>query len=148
MNLTESESTLKSEINDRNSNTENECDAEVLSVAENISRVRLTLEEIIANDNEASRQNYLSPSSSPLSETSSVSSSFPSETGSFVSTSDGSVKSGLDNISIMSSFRTFTDPFRGIDDEEFSKLDRYGFVNSKFGTISEREFMELERRRL
>lgn len=154
MNLTETENTKNINCDDNVLEiTENSSDTEVISVTDNISRVRLTLEEIIANDNDTSRQNYLSPTPSPsplLSDASSVSSSFPSETGSFVSTSSSSVRSGFDTASILSTYRSFNDPFRGVDDDEFANLDRYGFLNNKLLclTINEREFMEAERRRL
>lgn len=130
----------------------------VASVTENISRVRLTLEEIIANDNETSRQQYMqfltvSDGKDSLNDDrSSVSSTFESDTASFVSTSSGIRTGGLDNSSsvLISSFRqNFNDPFQGVDDEDFENLDRYGFMKSSLksqsGTIGEKEFMERER---
>ena len=111
----------------------------IISVTENISRVRLTLEEIIANDNEASRISYLSSPSttcaSPIeSDDVSVSSTLESDMGSIKSFSTGS--------SFASSMRQINDPFRGVHDDEFSNLDRYGFK------LDEKEFMKLERERL
>lgn len=161
MNLTDSEQNINCSKNERDKMkiTANSNDTDIVSITENISRVRLTLEEIIAQDNDASRQQYLSPTPSPspssyfvncqLSDGSSVSSSFPSETGSILSNSSSSVRSGFDNSSIFSTFKSFNDPFRGVNDEDFSNLDRYGFLNNKsFNSINEREFMELERRKL
>lgn len=138
---------------DSNKNNTDNADKveEVVSMTENISRVRLTLEEIIANDNDNSRQQYLSspPASSSKSperdDASTVSSTFASETGSFISTSSSSVRSGFDGMS----FRIFNDPFKGVNDDEFSNLDRYGFLSDKKLTIiSEKEFVEKERKRL
>lgn len=137
---------LKEDVNDN----------AVVSVTENISRVRLTLEEIIANDNDASRQHYIPTHSPSLShdsymsdDHSSVSSSLASDTGSLLSSSSSGVKS-FDNSSIMSV--RFNDPFRGVDDDEFSNLDRYGFLKSSktlsFTHLSENEFMGKERLKL
>lgn len=138
--------------------TEEENDESVVvSVTENISRVRLTLEEIIANDNDTSRQHYIPNNSPKLSiksclsdDQSSVSSSLASDTGSIMSSSSSGVKS-FDNSSIVSS-KSFNDPFRGVDDDEFGNLDRYGFLKSSktlsFTHISENEFMEKERLKL
>lgn len=121
---------------------------EVESVSKNISQVRLTLEEIIANDNEASRQQYLA---SPTSQEdcgddrSSVSSTFESDKGSIISISSG-VRS------INATTASFNDAFRGVEDDEFSNLDRYGFRKSSkspsLTSITEKEFMEKERLRL
>ena len=129
----------------------------IVSVTSNISRVRLTLEEIIANDNEASRISYLSsPSSkcsSPLSTTvsddcHSVSSTLESDMASIASFSTGG-GSGLDTSSIASAFKTFNDPFRGVEDEEFSNLDRYGFkLGKNERPDSEQAFMQREREKL
>lgn len=129
----------------------------VVSVTENISRVRLTLEEIIANDNEASRQHYIPSSTPKLSaeafngdDQSSVSSSLASDTGSIMSSSSSGVKS-FDNASITSG-KSFNDAFRGVEDDEFSNLDRYGFLKSSktlsFTHLNEKEFMEKERLKL
>ena len=122
-------------------------ETEVATVTKNISRIRLTLEEIISNDNDASRLQYLSissPSNITLSDTSSVSSTFDSETGSFVSSSSCSVRSVIDFGS-----KAFNDPFKGVEDDDFANLDRYGFMNKNNNiSISEREFMEKERSRL
>ena len=122
-------------------------ETEVATVTKNISRIRLTLEEIISNDNDASRLQYLSissPSNITLSDTSSVSSTFDSETGSFVSSSSCSVRSVIDFGS-----KAFIDPFKGVEDDDFANLDRYGFMNKNNNiSISEREFMEKERSRL
>lgn len=126
----------------------------VASVTENISRVRLTLEEIIANDNETSRQQYMQfltvsdEKDSLNDDRSSVSSTFESDTASFVSTSSGIRTGGLDNSSSVLIWN-FNDPFQGVDDEDFENLDRYGFMKSSLksqsGTIGEKEFMERER---
>lgn len=130
----------------------------VTSLTRNISKVRLTLEEIIANDNEASRQHYIpSPKldESVADDISSVSSRFESDRGSIISTSSSSgIKSVYDTASIMSAFKqTANDAFRGVDDDDFSNLDRYGFLQSSskslsITNISEMEFMEKERLRL
>jgi len=121
------------------------------SVTENISRARLTLEEIIANDNDASRQQYLP--SPTFDDASSVSSVFESDAGSLLSTSS----SFRDNSSIKSASKTgsYSDPFKGMPDDEFSNLDRYGFLNipksrsiNSIKKIDDTEFIERERRKL
>lgn len=136
-------------------------DTNDVSIAENISRVRLTIEEIIATDNEVSRQSYLSPIQSPMEavgscdvdkdndDSSSVSSAFDSDMVSIcTSTSNLSKLSGASMSTLKS---IMNDPFYGIDDEDFSNLDRFGFltIGSKSlstGSISrESEYMERER---
>lgn len=138
-------------------NTQNDTCEEITSVTRNISKVRLTLEEIIANDNEASRQQYLpSPKldEAIADDISSVSSRFESDRGSIISTSSSGIKSVNDTASIISAFKqTAVDAFRGVDDDDFSNLDRYGFLQSSSKSlsvinISEMEFMEKERLRL
>lgn len=134
-------------------NSDSDSTSPIVSVTRNISRVRLTIEEIIANDNDASRVSYLptTPSvknSSPLSlslsdDNISVSSSLESDKGSIASFSTGGC-SGLDSSSIVSSF-VLNDPFKGVDDEEFSNLDRYGFKLEKDQTDA---FLRLERAKL
>lgn len=112
--------------------TDADGDSQVASVTENISKVRLTLEEIIANDNELSRKQYINVDD----DVSSVSSTLESDRGSIFSAA--SIRSNA------SSSMGNNDAFRGVDDEEFSNLDRYGFLK----TLSEKEFMEKERLRL
>lgn len=153
-NVVENEEIIENTQKGDGEESENE---EVMSVTRNISKVRLTLEEIIANDNEASRQQYLpSPkldetvSGSVADDGSSVSSRFESDRGSIISTSSSGIKSLNDAVSI----KLFdNDAFRGIDDDDFSNLDRYGFLRSSskslsMTNISEKEFMEKERLRL
>lgn len=140
--------------NTRNGACEESDNEEVISVTRNISKVRLTLEEIIANDNEASRQQYLpSPKldeTSVADDGSSVSSRFESDRGSIISTNSSGIKSLNDAASI----KLFdNDAFRGVNDDDFSNLDRYGFLQSSSKSlsvtnISEKEFMEKERLRL
>ena len=153
MNSTENSIPIITENGERIQNEELIENAEVMSVTKNISKVRLTLEEIIANDNDASRHQYL-PSPKLEDDSSSVSSTFESDRGSIISTSSG-MRSGTDSSSIMSAaFRqTVNDAFRGVEDEEFSNLDRYGFLASSskslsISSITEKEFMEKERLRL
>lgn len=119
---------------------------EAESVAKSISKVRLTLEEIIANDNEASRSSYLSPTTSPvLSDASSVSSGF-------VSIDGVSERSSLHSISssIFQVYQNQFDPFRGIEVDEFSQVDRYGFMlNTGYSkAAASNEFLTLEREKL
>lgn len=144
-------------IENTQNDTSEEDENEVMSVTRNISKVRLTLEEIIANDNEASRQQYLpSPKldEAMADDRSSVSSRFESDSGSIISTSSSGIKSLNDNASIVSAFKqTANDAFRGVADDDFSNLDRYGFLQSSSKSlsvtnISEMEFMENERLRL
>lgn len=153
----ENEENIKIKENTENGSYE-EDESEVMSVTQNISKVRLTLEEIIANDNEASRQQYLSSpkidEESDGDDGSSVSSRFESDRGSIISTSSSGIKSINDTASIMSAFKkTNNDAFRGVDDDYFSNLDRYGFLQSSAKNlsvthISEKEYMEKERLRL
>lgn len=144
-------------IENAQNKTYEESENEVMSVTRNISKVRLTLEEIIANDNEVSRKQYLpSPKFDEAvdDDISSVSSRFESDRGSIISTSSSGIKSLNDTSSIMYSFnQALNDAFRGVDDDEFSNLDRYGFLQSSSKSlsctsISEKEFMEQERLRL
>lgn len=119
---------------------------EAESVAQSISKVRLTLDEIMAQENEASRLPYLSPATSPtLSEASSVSSGFESVGGFSDQSSIHSVTS-----STVQTYSAHFDPFRGIQDEDFSNMDRYGFIlTSGFSrSAASREFLSLERAKL
>lgn len=128
-------------------------DEEVVSVSKSLSRTRLTLEEIIADDNDASRRCYLSPTStqsvSPVladDDVSSVSSTFGSEMASARSSSTTLVSTH----SLPTGHPT-DDPFRGIDEEDFARLDRYGFMVVSLGgsaSMSEMEFAERERKRM
>jgi hypothetical protein len=119
---------------------------EAESVARSISKIRLTLEEIIANDNDASRSSYLSPAASPiLSDASSVSSGFVSIDGVSERSSLHSVSS-----STFQAYQSQFDPFRGIEVDEFSHVDRYGFMlNTGYArTAASNEFLTLEREKL
>lgn len=131
-----------------NFNTTNESPAlsEVESVAQSISKVRLTLDEIIANDNEASRISYLSPTTSPtISDASSVSSGF-------ASIENVSERSSLHSVSssTLQTFQTQFDPFRGIEVDDFSHVDRYGFMlNTGFArSAASSDFLNAEREKL
>ena len=78
----------------------------------------------------------------------SVSSTLESDMASIASFSTGG-GSGLDTSSIASAFKTFNDPFRGVEDEEFSNLDRYGFkLGKNERPDSEQAFMQREREKL
>lgn len=116
------------------------------SVARSISKVRLTLDEIIANDNERSRNSYLSPASSPtISDVSSVSSGFSS-------IDSVSERSSLHSVSssTLKTFQTQYDPFRGIEVDDFSHVDRYGFLLNTGMSRSKasNEFLTVEREKL
>lgn len=141
-----------------------EFDASVAAVTENISKARLTLEEIIAIDNDASRQQYLpSPTLSySVDDASSISSTFESDAGSFCTASSNcssSCSSSLKHHSSSSSSssllkshhqnRSYSDSFKGTLDEDFSNLDRYGFL-SLHGSrkFNEQGFEERERRKM
>lgn len=128
----------------------------VLSMTQNISRVRLTLEEIIANDNESSRHNYLSPKADSnsvlIDDNSSVSSGLPSDTGSVLSFGSKSQSSSTFGFQL-------NDPFRGVDDDDFSNLDRFGFLTTtsssasaskliRAASVDEQEFIERERKKM
>ena len=119
---------------------------EAESVAQSISKVRLTLEEIIAHDNDASRSSYLSPTTSPItSDASSVSSGF-------ASLDEVSERSSLHSVtsSTLQAYLSHFDPFRGIEVDEFSQVDRYGFMlNTGFTrSAASNEFLTLERDKL
>lgn len=120
---------------------------EAESVAQSISKVRLTLDEIIAHDNEASRSSYLSPVASPT-----FSEYASSVSSGFASIDNVSERSSLHSVSsfLLNTYQNQLDPFRGIEVDEFSQVDRYGFMlNTGFSrSKASSDFLAMEREKL
>lgn len=128
-----------------------------------LSKIKLNMEELLASENEASRQGYLSPRfslpSSPTAEFLEISvedsaSIASSVSSGFVSVIDRSIQSSIQSgrASISSAaLRAQTDPFNGVDDDDFAHLDRYGFLLiTRDGKVkvNEKSFLEVQRKTL
>ena len=105
-------------------------------LSRSVSNLRLTIDEIIALDTDKCRQAYLSPSeaSTPVGsptgvadDASSVSSSFVADWANAAEAAASSASSTSSTGTLLSAYQQ-RDAFRGIPEDDFARLDRYGFL--------------------